>query len=77
MPDRRRARCRVCGRHRDEVGLLSWSGLCIDDARAILNENVDCLHYKRGEPLRRWRRGVILAAGGVLPPDLDTDLGRT
>ena len=28
MGNPRRARCVVCKRHRDEVGELSWTGLC-------------------------------------------------
>lgn len=50
---------------------MSWSGLCAECGRDVLLTNIDGLHYKRGEPLRRWRVGMILAAGGVLPDTLD------
>jgi hypothetical protein len=37
--------------------------------------NVDGLHYKRGEPLDRWRRAMAASVGAILIDDalnLDT-----
>lgn len=70
MPDRRRARCKDCGRHRDTVGLLSWTGLCGDCGKVRLEENVDGLHTFSGEPLLRWRRGLAASVGAVLIDEL-------
>lgn len=50
---------------------MSRSRLCAACGREVLLANIDGLHYKRGEPLRRWRVGMILAAGGILPETLD------
>lgn len=49
------------------VGPISWSGLCRVCAQELVAENLDGLMGKRGPALRRWRRGVVLSAGGVLP----------
>ena len=64
--------CRICGRHVDEVGELSHTRLCAEHSEARYKENVDGLHYKRGPALERWRRGMILSAGGILPDSLFT-----
>lgn len=57
MPDARRSTCRTCRRSRDEVGLISWAGLCGDCAKDALIENLDGLHTKSGVPWQRWRFG--------------------
>ena len=62
--------CRKCGRHRDECGDLSNTRLCDECGRELLLENIDGLKFKRGAPLTKWRRGMILSAGGVLPDNL-------
>ena len=58
MTDHRRAICTCCGRHRDEVGELSWTGLCANCWPAILEENVMGIHRKSGMPHRRRLRGI-------------------
>lgn len=68
--DARRALCKRCGRHRDECGEISWTGKCLDCAEYLLVENIYCLANKSGEPWARWRRGMILSVGGILPPNL-------
>lgn len=73
MGDQRRAWCKSCDKHRDEVGTLSWTGLCTPCAIARVAENVDGLYYMRGEPLQRWRRGMVRVAGGILLDDLAQD----
>lgn len=62
--------CRNCGGHADDVGVLSHTRLCDACGRELLRENIDGLRYKVGVPLERWRRGMILSAGGVLPETL-------
>jgi hypothetical protein len=48
---------------------MSWTGLCGDCARALLTENIEGLHYKRGAPWKRWRRAMAACVGAVLPDD--------
>lgn len=69
MPDYRRRTCRRCDGHSSVVGPMSWSGLCNSCAKQLVAENLDGLMGKRGPALRRWRRGVVLSAGGVLLDD--------
>jgi len=69
MPDKRRAKCKGCQRHRDVVGLISWRGFCGECGPARSEANAASLHYKRGEPLQRWRRAVAASVGAVLPED--------
>lgn len=69
MGDIRRAWCKGCGKHRDEVGTLSWTGLCTPCATERVAENVAGLYYMEGEPLQRWRRGMARCVGGVLVDD--------
>lgn len=61
MGDRRRVHCVVCGKHRDEVGELSWSGLCSVDGELIMRMNALGIrdktgpyHYKRMRGYARW-----------------------
>jgi len=58
MGDSRRATCSSCGKHRDEVGELSWNGLCVICWPAILKENVMGIHERRGWPHERRLRGI-------------------
>lgn len=58
MPDRRRKRCVVCGRHSDEVGELSWTGKCVECWPPILEENVLGIASKTGVAHRRRLRGI-------------------
>ncbi len=48
---------------------MSWTGQCIECAQARLAENITGLRLHYGEPLRRWRHGVIRAAGGIIPDE--------
>lgn len=57
MPDVRRAKCNCCGRHRDEVGELSWTGLCEDCGVTLLKENAIGISTKTGPAHRRRMRG--------------------
>lgn len=62
--------CRVCRRHESEAGPISWRGKCMDCAQYLQAENIDGLHAMSGHVRDRWRRGMILSAGGVLPDNL-------
>lgn len=64
------ARCRNCGRHRDEGASLSKRGLCPDCGRLHLSDALDNLHYHRGPVFAAWRRGMVASVGGVLVDDL-------
>jgi len=57
MGDKRRANCTCCGKNRDEVGELSWSGLCGPCGAAILEENAVGISTKTGYAHRRRLRG--------------------
>ena len=70
MPDHRRANCLECKGHRDEVGPISWSGYCAPCGERLMVENIVGLAEHSGEPMRRWRVGMILCAGGLTPDDL-------
>lgn len=48
-----------CGKHVDEVGPLSWTGLCQADYTAIVLENVDGIRNKRGYPHLRRLQGYV------------------
>ena len=57
MGDTTRARCVCCGKHRDEVGVLSWQGLCGPCGLLLLEENVIGIAAKSGPAHRRRLRG--------------------
>jgi hypothetical protein len=69
MPRYEYATCKVCDRHRREVGPMSWTRLCGDCARERLEENIDGIHFHRGPAFQRWRRGMAACVGLVLPED--------
>lgn len=58
MSDPHRAHCQGCGRHRAEVGGISWSGLCRDCALAAVDANLTALDEKRGYEYTRYLRGM-------------------
>ena len=64
MPDRRRRNCVICRKHESEVGPISWAGLCMECAEERLRENIVGLATHSGEPLRRWRIGMVRCAFG-------------
>jgi len=70
MPDRRWASCRVCKRHRDEVGPLSWTGLCPDCSHERFEQNIDQLRSHTGPFALHHRRQCVAAWGGVLLDDV-------
>jgi hypothetical protein len=58
MSDPHRASCQGCGRHRDAVGGISWSGLCRDCALHAVEANLEALDTKQGYNYTRWVRGM-------------------
>jgi hypothetical protein len=70
MGDSTRASCRACGRHRDDVGPISWGGYCGDCGVAIRDKANDDLHYHRGPVFAKWRARMAACVGGVLLDDL-------
>lgn len=70
MPSRFRRRCVDCGKHDSEVGPISWSGLCSEDAKRRFEENLDGLHYHAGPYFTHWRRRSAAALGALLVDDI-------
>ena len=70
MPDGRRVNCMVCGKHRDEVGPISWRGKCGACGPRLAEEAADALHYHRGPIFTLWRQRIAASVGGVLIDDV-------
>jgi hypothetical protein len=66
MPDHRRKKCRECNKSWHDVGLLSWTGLCVPCAKQRVEHNLDGLLTHSGPELHRWRQGVAASVGAVL-----------
>ena len=73
MPRADLKHCHECGRHVSECGPLSHNRLCGKCGMDLLAENIVGLIEHKGEPLRRWRLGMIRAAGGIEPANLRSD----
>ena len=58
MPDHRRTRCTCCGKHRDEVGEITWRGNCIGCAQLLVAENAIGISRQQGWPHIRRLRGM-------------------
>ena len=71
MGDARRARCRRCGRHRDEVGIIGWHGNCIECGLERQEANHRQLRGHSGEWFHHWRRQSAAAVGALLVDDLE------
>ena len=56
--DRRRARCQGCGKRRDQVENISWTGLCRDCSIAAVDANLEALETRSGYNYTRWLRGM-------------------
>lgn len=61
-----RSTCRVCGRHKREVGPISHGGYCGEHGKAVFLENVDGLHYHQGPWFQHWRLRSLAALGVTL-----------
>lgn len=62
--------CRICNKHRDEVGDLSKRGKCLDCAKARQRDSIAQMRHHKGEVFDYWRRRHAAAVGGVLVDDL-------
>jgi hypothetical protein len=64
MPDRTRANCQNCGKHKSVAGPISWGGYCSECSAFLYHFNMDGLHTKSGAAWERYRIGVTTAALG-------------
>jgi hypothetical protein len=47
-----------CGKHKAEVGEISWNGNCLKCAEALLVENINGIAGKHGYAFTRQLRGM-------------------
>jgi hypothetical protein len=60
-----RRRCLVCGKHRNEVGNISWAGNCRNCGHERLLENIDGIATHSGPAFMRWRYSIAASVGAV------------
>jgi hypothetical protein len=74
VPDYRRTTCRLnkggCGKSSDEVGPISWRGLCSACGETRTLDNARGLHAMSGPALDQWRHGMAASVGAVLLDEL-------
>jgi hypothetical protein len=70
VPDLRRKNCNVCHGNVEQVGPISWSGLCERCAVERAASNYLALINHSGPDFNRWRRAIAASVGGVLRDDL-------
>ena len=63
---RRNASCRICHRHKDEVGEISARGKCAECGEALLLANVRQMKAHSGPNWRLWRQQMAACVGGRL-----------
>lgn len=56
---RKNATCRRCGEHRDDVGPLSYNGLCATCGVGTAADTMRQMAAKQGPKYDAYRRGVI------------------
>lgn len=66
MPDLRRVKCQACGKRHEDVGPISWSGLCNTCGKQRARDNLGDLMEHSGPWFRHWRRSIAASVGGVL-----------
>jgi hypothetical protein len=75
VPDHRRTYCREskggCGKSSDEVGPISWYGLCETCGRDHINVNLDQMEARSGPNWSLWRARMAACVGGVLLDDVN------
>lgn len=54
--------CKICGRHRDEVGQLSARYKCAGCGKRRERENAEQLETQHGPHFEAWRRGMYTSA---------------
>lgn len=65
MPDARRVRCQACGKSSEEVGPISWRGLCNGCGKGHVSLAVNAMVNKRGPIYRDWKHKTIAGVLGV------------
>lgn len=66
MGDARYARCKGCGKSRDEVGELSWTRLCTTCALTRVESNVNQMVARSGPNFDLWRKRMAACVGAAL-----------
>jgi hypothetical protein len=61
--------CRECGKHTNEVGLLSHTRLCLACAKRLSAANYDQVQARSGPFFQRWRARTAASIGAVLLDD--------
>jgi hypothetical protein len=64
-----RQTCKRCGKHRSEVGQMSWTGQCQACGEKRLWDNALAISRHDGPEFQRYRRAMVAAFGGVLLDD--------
>lgn len=64
------AYCKNCKGHRDEVGTMSWTRLCLTCGLELQADNIEGMATGRTRERQRWRRALALSIGAVLLDDL-------
>ena len=67
MPRADYVNCRICGRHRDDVGELSHQRLCGFCAPARFEANLIALKTMNGPFAHHWRHRLAASVGAVIP----------
>jgi hypothetical protein len=62
----KRVTCKICERHRDQVGDLSKRGKCQECATAMIYGNIEGLATHSGPFFAYWRLQVARGVGGHL-----------
>lgn len=61
-----RSTCRVCGRHKREVGPITHAGYCAEHGKQVYLANLDGLHDHEGPWFQHWRARVAASVGATL-----------
>jgi hypothetical protein len=61
--------CKGCGKHEQEVGLLSHTRFCATCGTMREREHNLSLHHKSGADFARWRRQMAACVGAVILDD--------
>lgn len=58
--------CRACGRHADEVGLLSHSRLCTECGVRLSEQALAQMTQHKGPVFQHWRRRIAASVGAEI-----------
>ena len=68
--------CKVCGKHRDDVGPMSARYKCADCGEGRAKENARQLKAHSGPHFQAWRRGIVESLVGKLVSELTEEERR-